>query len=393
MMTSERTDKYRIGQADMLKLIRVRYPHCISVFLPTHARGEEVLHNRDARSLDAELRLIREELAAAGLADTEIDERLSPFRELAADSDFWRRQTQGLAVYASAGRLLTFRLPYAVRQGHRVAKGFHLLPLLPMLSGAGTFYVLALELERIRLFEGNRETFTELNIRDLIPGRLEERVGYDYEEKGLQYRSHHQAYSGAGYHGHDEADRDRHDEIARYFRGVDQGVLTILQSKPRPLLLATQKYLSAIFREVSAYGLIVEEPIVCNLSECADTELHRLAWERIKPEFERAAARKWGKFLQYLGSGKASADLAEILSALPTGKVDTLFVAADQDLRGSYDPESGRLQLDEHPTSFTPSLLDWAVSETLLHGGRVYLRTPEDFPSGARAVAALYRYA
>lgn len=392
MTTTERTDKDKINQSDMLELIATKDTHCISVFLPTHARGEEVQHRRDARSLDAELRLIRNELTAAGLPETALEQRLSPLFELTEDSDFWRHQAQGLALFATARKLLTFRLPYAVKQEHRLAPSFHLLPLIPMLTGSGAFYLLSLELERIRLFEGNRESMTQLDIRELIPERLEERVGYDYEQKVMQFRSQHQAYAGAGYHGHDGADRDRHDEIARYFRGVDQGLLTILAKKPRPLLIASQEYLAAIYREVSAYGLIEEEPIVCNLSESPDTELHRLSWQRMKPVFEKEGIRKWQKFLQYHGSGKASADLAAILPALYEGKVDSLFVDAENDVLGKFEAETGQIRWEETPTPFSASLLDWAVSQALQHGGRVYRKTAEEMPAGA-SCAALFRYA
>jgi hypothetical protein len=392
MMTTARTDKDKIGKSDILELIEVREPYSISVFLPTHISGEDVQHDRDARSLDAELRLIRVELEQSGMEAGEIDNRLAPFDELVEDSDFWRHQTQGLAVYGAGTRLITFRLPYPTTLQHRIGPSFHLLPLAPMLSGSGSFYILALELERIRLFEGNRETFTELEIHNLIPERLEERVGFDFEQKGLQFRSQHQAYSGAGYHGHDEADRDRKNEISRYFRGVDQGVLTILNKKPRPLLIASQEYLAAIYREVSAYGLIEEATLVCNLSEIREAELHRLAWEHMKPEFEKEGVLKWKKFLQYHGSGKASSNPAEILRAIYEGKVDSLFVASANDVRGTYDTGEDRLQLETQPTPFSPSLLDLAIAETLLHGGRVYTKAPDDLPKGVASMAALYRY-
>lgn len=392
MMTTTRIDKDKIGQADIMELIDVREPYSISVFLPTHVTGADVQHDRDARSLDAELRLIRQELEQKGLETGEIDKRLAPFNELAEDNDFWRHQARGLAVFGTGAWLRTFILPYPVVSEHRLTESLHLLPLVPMMSGAGRFYLLALELERIRLFEGNRDSLTELDIRDLIPDRLEERVGYDYEDKGLQFRSQHQAYKGAGYHGHDEADRDRKNEISRYFRGVDQGVLTILNKKPRPLLLASQEYLAAIYREVSSYGLIEESPVVCNLSEIKDAELHRLAWEHMKPEFEKEGAMKWKKFLQYHGSGKATANPDRIMSALKEGRVDSLFVAEKPDVRGVYEPETGRVQVEPNPTPFTPSLLDKAIAETLRQGGRVYMKSPEELPEEAASMVALFRY-
>ena len=65
-----------------------------------------------------------------------------------------------------------------------------------MFTGDGTFYVLVLELNNIRLYEQTRHSIVEINIKDVIPHRLEDSVGYDYEKRnssilqGSRQRSH-----------------------------------------------------------------------------------------------------------------------------------------------------------------------------------------------------------
>jgi hypothetical protein len=279
-----------------------------------------------------------------------------------------------------------------VTQQHRLSSEFYLLPLAPLISNNTAFYVLAIELDNIRLFMGNRDSLVEINIRDMIPGKLEDRVGYEITGKDLQFRSQHQAYSGAGYHGHDEADRDRKNEILRYFREVDNGLQSVLNREPLPMVIAAQDYLAAIYKEASRYNLLQPEVIICNLSESTTSVLHHLAFTKLKSIFEREANEKWESFLQLQGSGKASTIPPEIFEALRLGRVDSLFVNPQRDLRGSYNSQTGVLKHENRITEFTSSLVSLAIAKTLNQKGKVYVLDNDDFPLSSDTMAALFRF-
>ncbi len=376
----------------ILKLAGTPAEQCISIYLPTHRGGDEVLRRQDAKTLLMELKEVRKAWGNQTEDEDYIDRRLQPLLALAERDEFWRHQSDGLALFATEDQLFCFKLPIQVPLSVQVDDRYNLVPLVPLLTGGDAFYLLALELGRVRLFEGTRETFHELPITDLIPGGLEERVGSDFEEKGLQFRNQSQPNAGVTYHGHDEADRDRKDEIARYFRGIDEGIRTLLHKKPRPLLLATQSYLAALYTQESSYGLIVDTPILCNLSETPDPQLHDLAWKAIAPLNQKEGNEAWERFLKMHGTGKASTQPHRILEAAAAGRVDRLFIDPVTELRGSVDPATGAINIEEHPTVFTPSLLNRAVCDTLLNSGVVYARNAEQFPDEARGMAALFRY-
>ncbi len=192
--------KEQISQTDLQKLIETHESHCISLYIPTHMTGEEVLQQQDAKTLSAELRKIRKALESLSWTPEAIESHLAPILELVSDGEYWRHQSEGLALFRSANWFRAFRVPVSFEPMHHIGDRFYLLPLVPELRKPSRFYLLSLELERVRLFKGSEFEIKELNLRDLIPQQKEDRVGYDYEEKGLQFRSQHQAHGPAGFH-------------------------------------------------------------------------------------------------------------------------------------------------------------------------------------------------
>ena len=390
-MPQNTTQADRISNEDLQKLIETRGPYCISIYLPTHTTGEEVLQRQDAKTLEAALRKIKKALESRSWTPEDIEKRLEPIQEFIEDGEFWRHQSEGLVLFSSASWTKAFTLPMAFQPENRISERFYLLPLVAELSIPKAFNILSLELERIRLFKGSGRGLREIDLKDAVPQRKEDRVGYDYEQKGLQFRSQHQAHDSAGFHGHAEADRDRKNEIQRFFRQVDQGLQSFLEKDPAPLVIASQDYLAALYREVNTYGNLLEGHIVVNLSEVSQAALHEEALALLTPFFNREKEEKHALLLQYLGSGKASTDLEVILKAGQEGRIDTLFLGKESGIWGTFDAPSGAMKTVSDPDMFTESLTNLAVFSTLQKGGWVYM-TPEARMPDDKSVAALFRY-
>ena len=380
-----------IQEEDRKKLLDSADPYSLSIFMPTHVHGEEVLQKQDAKFLDSELRKIRKELESLSLDPAAIDDRLRPIAELVKDGAFWRKQSDGLAIFASGDWFKTFRLPISFTPTHYIGSGFYLVPLVRELNGSNPFYLLSLELENIRLFRGSRFGLDEIPLEGHIPERLEDRVGYDFEQKGLQARSQSPGSGKSGYHGHAESDWDRKDEILRYFRSIDKGLVPLMDTK-LPLIIASQEYLAAMFREVSSFANIQEEVLVTNLSEASLAKFHEDAMEILQPLLEAGLKEKWADFSQLHGTGRATAQLDAILSAGVAGRIDTLFLARGAELWGTFDDQNLEVHTVDRPSSAAESLVNRAVRLTLKHGGEVYERDPSDMPGTNLPVAALYRY-
>jgi hypothetical protein len=381
-----------ITKKEIEELDGIHSESCISIFIPTHRAGEEVLKGKDTLKLKNQLKEVRNKLENEEMGPREIDTLIAPIQELLDDSEFWRHQSDGLAIFRSDSFFKKYMLPVHFEGFNYVANRFYLKPLLPMFTGDGSFYVLALELEEVKLYEQTRHSIAEVVVDDLIPSRMEDRVGYDYEPKSLQYKSQADAQGRAMYHGHAEGDRDRKNEIARYFRAIDKGLMTLLKDDNVPMIVASQDYLFSIYKEENSYQYLLDDPINCNLSETDKFLLHEMAWEKVAPIFDEERKEKVETFKQYDGTGRTSSEIEQVVPAALEGKIDTLFVQNNADIWGIYDPEKRHVRVDEEPLPSSVSLLNKAAIKIFLNGGKVYLLEKDEMPNPNSKVNALYRY-
>lgn len=365
---------------------------CISVFIPTHRAGEAVLENKDALQLKNQLKEIRSKLEQDEMGPREIKNLIGPIQELIDDSEFWRHQSDGLAIFRSEEFFEKYTLPVNFEAFNYVGNEFYLKPLMPMFTGDGKFYVLALELEDVKLYEQTRYSITDVVIEDLIPAVMQDRVGYDYEQKNLQFRTQQEGYDRANFHGHGAADRDRKNEIARYFRAIDKGLNEVFKDAASPLVVASQEYLFSIYKKENSYKHLLDDYITCNLSETDKFELHEMAWEKVAPLFDRDRKEKMDSFKQHDGTGKTSSEIGEVLPAAFDGKIDTLFVQNRAEIWGIYNPEKRSVRRDEESSVSNVSLLNMAAIKTFLNGGDVYLLEADEMPNPNSMLNALYRY-
>jgi hypothetical protein len=378
----------------VLELIDDRGSPRISIFLPTHERGPETKQDpiRLANLLDEAQRALENADSgreAAGL--------LAPARGLLKDEDFWQHQSRGLALFLSPDGMRRHRLPIELRERVVVSDRFHVKPLLPLLTGVGRFHVLALSQARVRLFDASRDSIRAIDLHD-VPESLRDVVGYDWEEKSLQFHSAAAgARAGGGgpgvvFHGHGSAKDDTKPEVKKYIQAVDRGVLRLLRDRGRPLVLAAVEYVAAMFRATSKYPNITDEIVEGNPDRLSPEELRDAAWKIVEPQFQAIRDAATARYRE-LGSGSTphtSDELETILPAAFAGRVQTLFVARDVEQWGCYDPETTQVLLHGRHTNGDDDLLDVAAAETLVRDGEIYALDAEDMPGSP--IAAIFRY-
>ena len=104
-----------------------------------------------------------------------------------------------------------------------------------MFVGDGNFYLLMLERSNVKLYECTQHSFTEVKIDDCIPETKQDVVGYDYEQKNLQFRTGQGATAGGAiYHGQEAATGKRKNEITRYLRAINDGLAPLLKEDTMP---------------------------------------------------------------------------------------------------------------------------------------------------------------
>jgi hypothetical protein len=271
------------------------------------------------------------------------------------------------------------------------------LQLVPLLSGNGRFYLLALSQNEIRLFQGTRYTFEDVILTENVPRSLAEALWYEDPEKQQQF---HMATAAPGqpggvrpaiFHGHGVGTDDDTAMIRQYFQKLDRSLANLLQNEQIPLILAGVKYLFPIYHEANSYPYLIDEGIAGNPEHMSREDLHRQAWQLIQPQFEQARQEAWSRYHQLLDTDQISEDVRMIVLAAHYAQVETLFVTTDQHRWGRFDPTENRIVLNNTPTPQDEDLLDRAVVQTLLNGGTVYGMEPDQMPDEA-LLAAIFRF-
>lgn len=375
-------------------LIAQQEKWCVSIYMPTHPVGRE--QQQDPIRLKNLLAQAETKLLANGLRRPEAQKLMRPAEELLWNRDFWQRQGEGLAIFLTNGFSQVYRLPVEFEEQLHSGNGFYIKPLLPCLGRGIRFYVLALSLNNVRLFEGDGDTMSEIKLN--FPSSMEEALWTDEPEKYLNMHSGSistsQGKGSAGvFHGHDPADEEK-TNILRFFQSVDSGLNALLEEKNIPMVLAGVDYLLPIYREASSYRNLVEDAVVGNPEREKVKDLHGKAWTIVQPLFEESQKKAFEKFEQLNGqkSDLAVKDIKAAVKAATIGQVETIFVPRDKQKWGRYDAENHKVITETRPGSESEDLFDLVATQTILNSGQVFAVPPEQMPGGGE-VAAILRYA
>ena len=382
-----------ITKKEIAELSDVNQENCISIFIPTHRAGKKVLQGEDTLVLKNQLKEVTNKLAKKGLPARNIKEMMAPVQQLIDDTSFWRDQSDGLAIFISEGFSKVYTLPVYFKEFNYVSNSFYLKPLMPMFVGDGNFYLLMLERSNVKLYECTQHSFTEIKIDDCIPETKQDVVGYDYEQKNLQFRTG-QAGEGRGmYHGQEAATGKRKNEIKKYLKAINDGLAPLLKEETMPMLIAAQDPLFDIYKEVNTYPNVMEENLKINFGDTNIYEAHELAWEKMASVFDRKRKDKIALFVDEQGTGKTAIGIDEIIPAAFNGKVDALFCENMSDIFGNYKEENSFITVTQsEEEDNTISLMNVAAVKTFLNGGEVYLLDKEEMPNPNSRINALYRY-
>jgi hypothetical protein len=378
-----------LTRSKLAELIDVEGEWCVSLYMPAMRAGMEVQQNTIRfRNL---LRRAEESLQAVQVRVPDVERLLKPAVALLDDAGFWRDQEDGLAVFVGQGHFSAFRLPLRFEEMVVVNRRFYVKPLLPLFSGDGQFFVLALSQEHVRLLEGTRDSVVEVELPG-VPTSLVEALQPDQPERQIRARAVGDT-GGAIFHGHGGGEETAKIDLLRFFQVVDRGLRDFLADKRVPLVLAGVDYLLPIYREASSYSYLLEQGIIGSPDTLSARELHQRAWEIVKPVFAQAQAEQIALYYELDGRDdpRASHSLVDIVQGAFEGRIATLFVPRNVQKWGVYRAHSHKVHVHPSQQPGDYDLIDLAASQTVAHGGTVYVLEPDSVPGGD-LVAAIFRY-
>jgi hypothetical protein len=248
-------------------------------------------------------------------------------------------------------------------------------------------------MDEVRLYEATRYSITEIVINDLIPSEVKELVDSDNRQRNLQFRTHPTNRGEGIFHGHGDNETEIKNDLMQYFRAIDRGLMSILNTnQEHPLVLCCLDYHFPIYKEVNTYKNLYPGYVSGNPSDTDKFLLHEEARDLLEPYFKQHLNGKVDQFLQFLGKGKASSNLNEILPAALEGRIDTLFLEERADIFGIYDPVTRKLEISEKHIFPNVSLMNLIAVKVFEQKGSVYLMEKEVMPDSTSNVNALFRY-
>ncbi|MGH8015283.1 MAG: hypothetical protein ACREBV_03745 [Candidatus Zixiibacteriota bacterium] len=378
---------------EIKSLIDSRNGVCLSIYVPTFISGKEVEQNQIRyKNL---LRNAEEQLKANGYRPNEIEELIEPLKKYVDDSLFWKYQSHGLAVFRSKNHFYSYRLPLEFKELSVVSRRFHIKPLLPFFNREGQFYLLAFSKGKIRLFRGSKYSTSEVELSD-IPKSLQEALKFDVYSKELQFQTgapRHGNRRDAIFFGGGSNEPKEKNEILRFLQQVDKGINEYLKKSQAPLVLAGVDYLIPIYEEANKYPHLINKHISGNPDDLTPEKLHEKAWELVAPKFYEDQGKAQDRFKQLHGSSSrlASLEINEIILAAYDKRIETLFVANDVQVWGSFDSRSLETAIHDSPADGNEDLLDFASAHTLINGGTVYPMPQKKVPR-QRPAAAIFRF-
>lgn len=383
-----------LTRIELEQLMRKEKQWCVSIYMPTHRTG--VGTQQDPIRLKNLLGKAEKDLSDRGMGRRDVQKMLEPASVLLQDSYFWQHQSDGLAIFLSSNGIRRFRLPLNFEEFVTVMDRFHIKPLLPLFTGDGQFYILALSQNEIRLLLGTRYSVDQVDIGQ-VGGSLAEAIPSDNHQMNLQLHSSGSTggMSGAGsvtFHGQggdsDESDKN---ELLRYFRLVSNGLMEFLEGDRVPLVLAGVEYLLPIYKETNTYPYLMDTVITGNPDLLSADELHKSAWDIVSPRFQAAYEEAVADYRQLAGqaSERAADSLEKIVPAASDGRIETLFIAAGAQHWGVFNLDTNEIELHAQMQPGDESLLDLAAVQSYLKGGIVYAVEPDKVPGGTTAAAVL----
>ncbi len=369
----------------------------VSIVMPTHTGGPDT--REDPIRFRNLLREAEDEFVETGGRRPEIRERLKPLYSRVDEAGFWAHQGPGLAVFVG-DEPHTYRVPVDVEALVTVGPRFYLKPLLPALTEGERFYVLALSQRSVRLLEATPRDVEEIDLPADTPRGVDDIARYEVPERSLQFHTEVPAGRGedraAVFHGHGGAsDEALQKKRAREFcEAVHRGVMRRLNGRNVPLVLAAADPIIGIYRNINKYPNLVDEVVHGNPDRVGAEALRDRAAEVLRPVFREGLERdaeRYHRAVEVAEGDRASADLETIITAARDGRVDTLWVATDENVWGRVDTEARRIRRHDRRRAGDEDLLNTASVLALRSGAAVHAMPRGQLPE-AGPVAATFRF-
>ncbi|CAH0999835.1 hypothetical protein LEM8419_01121 [Neolewinella maritima] len=369
--------------------------YSVSIFIPTYRVGNQ---QEDQIRFKNALKKAHEKLIERyDLSEQEATDFLAEASALEDNQEFWKNQSDGLAVFIGPDRMEHYACPIDFETMIYVAPEFYLRPLVPLLGEESKFHFLALSRGAIKLYTGSEYSIAEVNLQGLVPTNMDDALMQDTPDNTLGRAGGAEGQRGSNngvFFSRGGKTGDEVEDLKAYFDRVDAGISDYLCDDNAPLVLGGVEQLIPIYEEANGYDhLYTQNHVKGNLEEDAPAMLHEKAWAVIGTHFEDQRHRDRQLYGDNAAQNEAGSDVTTVVPAAVNGRVAALWLNKDTYVYGEYHAENNGVEIMTDEDKNATELLNLAAVRAVQSGARVYNVAATDLPVASSDACAIYRYA
>lgn len=356
---------------------------CVSMYLPAHA-GQS---REDRAKLEGFVRRARQALESK-LSRAEIDAVLAPVVPL-LKPEAWGEHVDGLALFVARGFHAQYRLPMDVQELLVVADSFHIRPLLRFARSNQQYFVLLLAQGHVGFLRGSAEGLVPVGSSG-VPSSLSDALGKEDRERAVTYHFGARGGKNPIFGGGDKSNSSREEDLARFFRSVDQAIWSALRDESSPLVLVTSDREAALFRSLTRYGHVAPGNLSNELGRATPSQIHAAAWPVVQSLMTPKEDSVLERYDRLVSAARALDDVRAIGKLALEGRVRDLILDRDAHLWGRFDRSTGETALyGERTGEDVEDVLDDIAAAVVLRGGDVWSIDNSRMPTKSSVAATL----
>jgi hypothetical protein len=366
---------------------------CLSMYLTT-AAGKNGCDETILRFKNLKRKALKS--LNRGYDDSVVHQFTDRLERIEHDTEFWSYQTGGLAVFMTPTYERLEKLRRKVDDEVVVADRFYIKPLMYLFQTLDQFLVLAVSMNHVKLYVGDRdrleaETINELN---LAYNQFWGEPNVDRRMAALSVAGHSapNGKSRALFHNYDDVHARRKIDLSRYFAAIDDVVCKALSGgSSLPVVLAALPEHQDLYRAHSHIKHLLPKGILGNPDVMSVGDLRDKAWSIIKPHYEFICQQLVSEYSSAAVTGRASDQLHQIAKALSQGRVGKLLIEKNRIIPGKFVADPGVVLFADINNPHINDLLDDFADVVEQNSGTVTVLAKDKMPTDT-GVAAIYRY-
>lgn len=330
----------------------------VTIHTPMVRAGAQVRQNR-IHLTNATSTAI-ERLVDVGMAERDAQALLQPVVDLAHDDAAMEQQLDGTSVFIDQSGYETVTVPFPLSEQVEVGSRYAITQLVEPAVENDEYAILALSLGGVGLYRASRFTAEYVELEGL-PEDLCYVLRYDEFEKSGHV--HTTSARGDSMHHGQGAGKDEHDAFVKRFIDAVRPVVTDWLRRERiPLVVLGLEDTVGLFLKENDYRDTASEHRFVDPHSLSIDDVIRLGWECMAPRFDQ---RRRDAIDRFHAADNRLVDVYGVLEGLLEGRVATLLVNPNREVRGTFDATTGGVHVDTDPKHVTENLIDTALARAL----------------------------